>query len=684
MSTLAIILGAATFEKYPDFSNSDQGSAFEKSAEEVASLLKSGLGLDQDSQVLNLFDSEDTAERQFSRVRQFLKSMSAGADDGNQDKSQNPKKLVIYYVGHGVFTSSQTYFLALRNTDEENTDYTGLSVDVLVNVLRDNFDGLTYMILDCCFAGAVVDSFQGDDGSIARVVNTDLSRQVVKSTGVAVLCASSKKVAASSSGKRGLTQFSECLAEVLQEGVNGLGELLSFRDVGAATRNLVQSKFGGLTAEPEVHSPVQGKGGQDPSDIHLFKNACWKPDLAELDTKLAESLISENHYTRQGAINAIQSILSNTRKPEYLREAARAALDARLDRDKGENDFQLRETILSILQPHAVSDQSPDVVDRELVDSKSKTTSRIFVWLFRALLLASSLIALYFYYFGFEQPTDQMIMSGAVAFVLFGVALFSRGTTRAPSTAFVPVSRVFALVILSVLIVGNATVLDQTELKAISLLTVLVLAYEFFMIWLQVVPRIQSLIGNCFMVVAMAFCLAATADNFNENEHLTIMQGMVGLVIWSIFGTRSRRFKVGNVTMTIDGVKASSLKSLFSARYGAAAPIQSNLAVNRIINRTFLSVEASYGSEPVGFANLVWSGDGPAEIDYVVTHDRVDRVALDMITVIEQEAKSAGVNEIQISNKALHDKGLRELLNQESESVGYSKNLCYTKFLKES
>lgn len=708
MNTLAIVLGASQFDNHPGFASSTGGPAFKTSADKIKALMWQRCEVGEEANILDLFDSPEDALTQITKIREFLKMHRGAAQDGKRTEVDN---LVLYYVGHGAFTSTDSYFLALRTTDEESPEYTGLSVQALVKVLSTHFSGSTYIVLDCCFAGAIVDSFMSDDG-FHSVVEKDIATKV-KDSGVAVLCASSKHDVASSLGQGDMTQFSECLAEVLESGDKRVGEWLTFRDVGKETKRLVVERYGNIGSPPEVHSPVQGRGDTDPSDRPLFKNYSWNPSLEDFDERLANSLLSDDHFARSGGIVAIESILSNERENPVKKSVALAALESRLEATGGERDFQLREDILKIVSTYSAT---PDAVESKIeepvvsypsdhrapienipkaqvqvwVGPETGSDSRALIWSFTLGIVGIPAAIVYFFVFGEtflsvqELIATRNLVGLVVASVLLGGALFFYKPPRSTSFTLFPLVRIFAIAIISLLIVANASTLDNTEGLAIVFLIVVVMAHEYWMMWLQVTARVRSILGNSFLLIAMAFCLAATAEEFSGNEYLTIFEGIVGLIIWSALPTRHRKIKLSDdVILKFDSIKNRELRKLFRVRYGAAAPIQSNLAVNRIMNRTYLSVEAYLGGGKLlaGFANLVWSGDGPAEVDYIVTRERVNRIALDLVAALEDEARDAGIKEIQISDKALHDSGLRELIESEHGDMGYDQGLCYTKLL---
>jgi hypothetical protein len=123
-----------------------------------------------------------------------------------------------------------------------------------------------YLILDCCFAGSAVDSFQGASDELITIQSDKLP------TGVALLNASSRHAAAVVPEGSVYTMFSGCLVEVLKKGIPNGGPLLSLREVRNAVAEAVIAKYPD-PVRPEVHSPRQRDG--DPADIPLFPNPSY-------------------------------------------------------------------------------------------------------------------------------------------------------------------------------------------------------------------------------------------------------------------------------------------------------------------------------------------------------------------------------------------------------------------------
>jgi hypothetical protein len=105
-------------------------------------------------------------------------------------------------------------------------------------------------------------------GDVNERIKADTGRAFT--AGTALLCASSKRDVALSTGAGNCTQFTESLLEVLKTGVPGKGEQLTLREVGHAVRDVVRMRFGLDAVDPEVHSPRQQ--GIDVAALPFFSN----------------------------------------------------------------------------------------------------------------------------------------------------------------------------------------------------------------------------------------------------------------------------------------------------------------------------------------------------------------------------------------------------------------------------
>lgn len=256
---VAVVAGASTFPAQPNLQDS---AAFAASAAAFGHYLQSdeGLALAAD-RVLDLFDSEASVIAQNQALVEFL----AGHDDATD--------ILFYYVGHGGFLRDREYFLALRGTERGSEAFTSLRIRALAHTLEEYGHGRRkYLLLDCCFAGEAVREFQS--GELSRIVETE-TFDALPERGTSLLVAASKDRPAIAPAGNARTMFSQCLLEVLAEGVDGKAEKLSLLDVGDATQRRIRAEFGLRAVRPEVHSPQQAQG--DLARFPLFPNPAYRP-----------------------------------------------------------------------------------------------------------------------------------------------------------------------------------------------------------------------------------------------------------------------------------------------------------------------------------------------------------------------------------------------------------------------
>ena len=261
-NVFAIVLGASEFPNYGPI-RIHGGDAFKASAKKFTHCLGQLFGsnwLSSHTQFLDLFDSTDNPDDLIKKISSFLKT--ANGDEHH---------LMIFYVGHGGFIDPEEYYLVLRNTREHHERTSGLTIKALADVVRLEFSkGNLYLILDCCFGGAAVKSFQL--GNLTPIINF-ANKKAFPRVGTSVFCASSKESVALSKGTKKLTQFSECFTEVLEQGIQGEGQLLTLRSIAQAVRSRGE-RFGYDQVYPGLHSPQQQ--GTDAADHQFIPNVAYK------------------------------------------------------------------------------------------------------------------------------------------------------------------------------------------------------------------------------------------------------------------------------------------------------------------------------------------------------------------------------------------------------------------------
>jgi hypothetical protein len=263
---LAVLLGASEFPKSPQLLES---RSFSNSAYEIRKYLydEKGMGLPKEN-ILSLFDDTRSSSDQLEEIADFL------SERGQYLKSSgsSPEHLLIYYVGHGLFTrgADQAYCLAVRNTNRNNEGPTSLRAADLATVVKENARHLKrYLVLDCCFAASIQKEFQSGALSAVRVqINREFPER-----GTALMCSSNAYEP--SRAPQGLehTMFSSALLRSLRTGDKQCGRLLTFSELGDLVRENIREVFPEDGVRPEVHSPDQREG--DVANVPLFPNPAF-------------------------------------------------------------------------------------------------------------------------------------------------------------------------------------------------------------------------------------------------------------------------------------------------------------------------------------------------------------------------------------------------------------------------
>jgi tetratricopeptide (TPR) repeat protein len=254
--TVALILGASTFPRFPGFAPS---IAFRNSASGMRKYFESKNGINvADEDILDLFDSPERWVDQDEVIRSFL------------DDREDATDIFFYYVGHGYFAGSGSdhYLLACQRAEGIRRELTGISVKTLAATLNQYFrNKRIFAILDCCFAGAAIPAFQSPAVEVAQRLSTgDLPP-----AGTALLLASPKDSPAISGAE--FTAFSGALLDVLINGVKGLGPFLSLADTRDEVYDRIQRQVRVQRTAPQVFAPSQPFG--DLSRTGVFPNPAY-------------------------------------------------------------------------------------------------------------------------------------------------------------------------------------------------------------------------------------------------------------------------------------------------------------------------------------------------------------------------------------------------------------------------
>lgn len=269
--TLAVLLGASSFRRASKLA---QGRAFYNSALDFQEYLTSpdGLSLPHEN-VIWLFDDSRSPSDQLQDIRDFLESRSSAL----KNEGTQPQDLIVYYVGHGVFSEAgHTYCLAIRATDERNEGLTSIRASDLASIVKTYARFLRkFLILDCCFSAAAYKEFQSGPLQASRIKLLDELPQ----RGTTLLCSASAQAPSLVPAGHFRTMFSEALLVALQQGHPLLGPRLSLNELGDLIKLNLQETYPDNWVRPEVHSPDQREG--DVAGVGIFPNAAYSNEKAE-------------------------------------------------------------------------------------------------------------------------------------------------------------------------------------------------------------------------------------------------------------------------------------------------------------------------------------------------------------------------------------------------------------------
>jgi len=314
--TLVVICGASDWPRLTAF---EPAAAFTNSATAVREYLAGagGLAVPTDN-LLWLFDATD-AVAHYDRIGEFL------ADRLTSLQSQRGRGMVILvvYVGHGAFFgATREYCLLVRDTRAPIEVDTSLRVATLARLLQNQApESSRILILDCCFAGEAVHSFQS---AIDQTVSAKAS-EVVHSAGidrgVALLCASSSRNPARLDSPSSYTLFGRELVRALTTGDPKTAGPMTLRGLCRLVEQGLHETFGSDAPRPEVHVPNQAGG--DLAAVPLFPNPASEVE-GDLLLQLMEAAADAQSWKRVGALHLAEKVLGSVR-PE-ARDGAREIL----------------------------------------------------------------------------------------------------------------------------------------------------------------------------------------------------------------------------------------------------------------------------------------------------------------------------------------------------------------------
>ena len=273
----AILLGASDWPRVETLGQSD---AFIRSKAKFHAYLRQTLAL-QDHDILDLFDQDHSSIETNEKIFEFL-------DRHESDGKPGYTHLIIYYTGHGDFTSDQNFQLILRSTSGDQKDWTGYQMRMLAQAISQKARNATKLvILDCCYAAASFKDWQfQSEGDLNTKIEKEAENHFAASSGTALLCACNEDEWAllKKDDPNALTMFSGGLMSALEQGDEDRGAMLSIADLEDLAERSIRDAHGPKAVRPILHI---AKGRRDEIATQLlFPNPAR--DRIEADDRIAQ------------------------------------------------------------------------------------------------------------------------------------------------------------------------------------------------------------------------------------------------------------------------------------------------------------------------------------------------------------------------------------------------------------
>lgn len=316
--TAAILLGASVFPSCQDY---EPNQAFLHSKQGFRAYLQDadkGLAVLEEA-ILDLFDSHDNVTQQLLSIGRFLDRINRESD------RQQPRNLIVYYVGHGYFAGErQEYYVALASLTAGYETATGLKLMDLAGVIKDKGRFFRrFVFLDCCFAAEALAGFMGaaDDAVAAKAdaafAEDATTRSVeVPYRGTALFCASDRHHVALSPQALGRTMFSDALLDALACGDKTIPNDLTLADLCALTWEKLREKHA-EPVRPVLHAPDQTQGDIT-RVVSLFPNVARRETVSGNESDVAGK--------NRSSSRAGEDSSSGTGKPSPDRQSFRASM----------------------------------------------------------------------------------------------------------------------------------------------------------------------------------------------------------------------------------------------------------------------------------------------------------------------------------------------------------------------
>ena len=266
-TTLAILAGASIYKRSQELA---QGKRFEDSAREFREYLLNDFALPA-SNLLDLFDKEDDPDTLLEQIENFLKERGEALKDKG-----GPQDLLLYYLGHGGFTTDNRYRLAVARTRQGSEDTSSIRMGDLARTIKGNAGPIRkYLILDCCFAAEAFKYFQSTRQSTPTdAVHAELRESLPPATGTTMLCSSSAVLTSKAPESEKYTMFSGALLRALREGIPRTSGRITMAQLGDHVSALIREQYKEDAVRPELLSPDQRD--DELKDLPLFPNPALK------------------------------------------------------------------------------------------------------------------------------------------------------------------------------------------------------------------------------------------------------------------------------------------------------------------------------------------------------------------------------------------------------------------------
>ena len=253
-----ILLITAGAQNFRQDSGLDAHPAFRTSAQAFRNYMQQ---LAADS--LDLFDDERQGLSQIEKIESWIRQKNPDTWD----------VLFFYYVGHGMVTNHQEFYMAIRETRQPYDYYSSIQSSALAIALRDWIATKSVvMVMDCCFAGAIKNAMGSAEAELQRNLKVFAAQAKRPPRGVIQLCAAGKDYAASALDSTAkYTMFTGAILHVLENGVREAGPRISLLELAEAAKNYVREQYPAEAVDPVVNF-TEAIGGESFAFEAIFPN----------------------------------------------------------------------------------------------------------------------------------------------------------------------------------------------------------------------------------------------------------------------------------------------------------------------------------------------------------------------------------------------------------------------------